>query len=157
MSLPIKPLMGVGAGLGTGVAGFLFGNKKGQEDSADVFKDYNEEENMQVANTAFMNGVQYALDNMGNYGIDKQSSYTKILCSSFIDEIEKTASLPSTVGKFVKDNFYGGIQKLLSTKQTGKNIVYKARDINAAKKNLTHIGMVSGGIGAGVVGAKVLD
>lgn len=76
---------GIGAGLLGGAAGYglgSIGKKKDVTEVQDLFDQYNQEENKQLATEAFMAGAQFALDG------EKLSSYVE---AGFKDEFQKIA------------------------------------------------------------------
>jgi hypothetical protein len=182
MPIPLKALLalvGTGAaGGGLGFAAGSFGKKKEVGQVEDLFNSYNQEENKQLENEAFMNGVQFALS--GGEGVEKQSFYQERVQGAFNDEFKKIAGprlnlLKETVkglGGMAKrdlgptvqaaknkldDTFTRGIRsKINMEKQVAGGIARPGieRDINAdAMKNVRNIGIA--GVSAAAIGVAL--
>jgi hypothetical protein len=157
---------------GTGLAGTGIGLGIGKHQVnklENTFGEYNQEENAQIADQAFIGGVQYALEQAG---LNKESFYNKIAEGSFNDEIEKMAGakkllsyvkpLANKAKNAFNDTFTDGIKKYKNIQKNphpNKNVnelltsAYKDR----AGVNKRNMAIAGAGIGAGVVATKAMS
>jgi len=90
--IPTQALVGAGGLAAGGGLGYLLGNKSEQGNInalSEDFMNYNQQENKQIADDAFMTGIEYALS--GAEGPEKMSFYKEYVAAGFQDELEKNA------------------------------------------------------------------
>lgn len=141
----------IGLGLtGAGAAGgYYLGNRSGEqevEEQQDVFNEYNKEENKEIANNAFLSGMEYALGKTSNLKGAKmnQEQFEKIAAEAFNDELNKLGFMQD-----VKNNLGGGE---MFAAALGYDPVVKAIQAKEGKRLSSFGGSMLRGTGYGLLG-----